>query len=82
MIFIPTYNPDIKLKKNLDKLTKLIPEHMITVINDGTENINSKILLGKIAKRFKNINLINLKKNSGKGSAIKQALKFCKKKKL
>ncbi len=79
MIFIPTYNPDIKLKKNLDKLTRVIPEHIITIINDGSKSTNSKIILREIAKRFKNINLVNLKKNSGKGSAIKQALKLCKK---
>ena len=79
MIFIPTYNPDIKLKSYLDKLTKVIPEQLITIINDGTINTNSKVLLREISKRFRNINFVNLKMNSGKGSAIKQAIGFCKK---
>ena len=82
MIFIPTFNPDIKLIKNLDKLVKIYPSDKIAVVNDGSYNKKSFIILKKIKKKFKNIKLINLKKNYGKGYAIKSCLKYCKDKKI
>jgi hypothetical protein len=82
MIFIPTYNPDIKLLKNLDKLVSIYPAAKIAVVNDGSSNKKSFIILKEIKKKFKNIKLINLKKNYGKGYAIKKCLKYCKDKKI
>ncbi len=82
MIFIPTFNPDIKLIKNLDKLVKIYPPSKIAVVNDGSLSKKSFIILKKIKKKFKNIKLINLKKNYGKGYAIKKCLKYCKEKNI
>lgn len=62
MIFIPTYNPDIKLLKNLDKIVSIYPAGRIAVVNDGSFKKKSIIILKEIKKKFKNIKLINLKK--------------------
>jgi len=82
MIFIPTYNPNIKLINNLDKLTKVYPSNKIAVINDGSSKKNSIKILTHIKKRFKHIQLINLDKNFGKGFVIKKCLRYCKNKNI
>lgn len=74
MIFIPTYNPNLKLFLWIKKLTEFIPEKAITIINDGSQKFSSKLILNNIKLDFPNIKIINFKKNLGKGKAIKEAL--------
>ncbi len=76
-IIVPVYNEEKTIKKILYKINKVnLKRKEIIVINDGSNDNTNKILL-KLEK--KNINkLISLKKNYGKGYAIRQGLKYAK----
>jgi len=73
-IIVPVYNEEKTIKKILYKINKVkLKKKEIIVINDGSNDNTYKILL-KLRKQ--NINkLISLKKNYGKGYAIRQGLK-------
>ena len=69
-ILIPIYNEERTLKRLLKSLEQYSKEgNEVIIINDGS-NDNTK----EILSRHKYVNCINLKKNCGKGVAIKVGL--------
>ena len=72
-----------KQSKNLRLLIKEIKKFKLEknfeffIINNGS-NDNSKIIFVNLAKKYKSINFINLKKNLGWGNGILEGLKHTK----
>ena len=74
-IIIPFYNEEKRIKKSLEQIIKYkkkIKTEFI-LVNDGS-NDESKLIVRDYLKKKKNIKLINLKKNYGKGYAIKKGI--------
>ena len=70
-IIIPIYNEEKTLDKLLLSLKKYsFSKNEILIINDGSVDGTNKIL-----KKYNFINVLNLKKNYGKGSALKIGLR-------
>jgi glycosyltransferase involved in cell wall biosynthesis len=75
-IIIPVYNEEKTIKKALKRITQIRLKNIkkeIIVVDDGSTD-KTFIILKQIKKKIK---LIHHKKNSGKGSAIITAKKFC-----
>ena len=78
-VIIPCYNSELYIEPNILKLNSKINKYFkgieYIVINDGSSDktINQ---LRIIKKKIKNFKIIDIKKNSGKSSAIKKALKI------
>jgi len=75
-IIIPVFNESKYILQSLNNVTKLqIPNYIkeITVVDDGSTD-NSFELIKKFSDENKNINLITLSKNSGKGAALKKTI--------
>lgn len=69
-IVIPVFDEAKTIKFVLNKVKKTNLKKEIIVVNDGSKDASRKIL-----SEEKNIILINLKKNHGKGFALKQGIK-------
>lgn len=72
-ILIPVYNEENTIKKIIDIITKVDIGDIkkeIVVVDDGSKDNTLEVL-----KKIKGIKLIGHKKNSGKGAAIKTAIK-------
>ena len=70
-IIIPIHNEAIILDQLLPRLKEFVTnKHEIIIVDDGSTDESTKIL-----DKYKFIHLIKLKKNSGKGFAIKSGLK-------
>ena len=65
-IIVPAFNEEKRISKVLSSLKKSFPEQEIIVVDDGSTDKTSEIAL-----RHKCV-LIKLKKNSGKGIAVKK----------
>ena len=72
-VIIPTYNEQNTIKKILKKVKSIKLKKEIIVINDGY-NDNTLKICKSLKKKYIDI-LLNLKKNKGKGYAIRQGLK-------
>ena len=73
-IVIPLYNEQLIIKKNLEKIYNHFSDKLdfeIIVVNDGSID-NSLNIIKNI--KFKNINIIDIQNNLGKGNAIKQGI--------
>ncbi len=68
-VIIPVYNEEKNIKKIIARVNNISKN--IIVVNDGSKDGTENIL-----KRIKNIRIINLKKNEGKGSALKKGAKL------
>ncbi len=81
-IIVPVYNEEKYVGKFIKDLLKEISTikkiSQIVFVNDGSKDSTREIIL-RDKKKFPKIKLIDLPKNSGKGVAMKQGLKFCKK---
>jgi dolichyl-phosphate beta-glucosyltransferase len=79
-IIIPIFNEEKRLTKSLIKIKKFIKNKKIEVIfvNDGSVDLSKKIIQDFV-KKNKKINIINLKKNIGKGGALKKGIERAKK---
>ena len=75
-IIIPAYNEENTIKEILKRINKIKIKKEIIVINDGSRDDTLNILKN-YKKKYFDI-LINLKKNKGKGNAIRQGLKKAK----
>ncbi len=78
-ILIPVYNEEKTIKKvveNVFKAETLGLKKEIVVVNDGSTDLTGEIL-NRIKTKF-NLRVINLKKNQGKGAAIRAGLKQAK----
>ena len=73
VVCIPAYNPTRSLILLLEQL-KEHPFLRIVIVNDGSNSKASEVL--EQAKSFRNVELIHLKQNGGKGKAVKTALKY------
>jgi dolichyl-phosphate beta-glucosyltransferase len=74
-VIIPFYNEKKRIKKTLKqiiKYKKIIKTEFI-LVNDGS-NDKSELIVKDYLKNEKNIKLINLKKNNGKGYALKKGI--------
>ena len=78
-IIIPIFNEEKRLIKSLNKIKKFIKNKKIEVIfvNDGSGDLSKKIIQNFV-KKYKKINIINLRKNVGKGGALKKGIKRAK----
>lgn len=69
-IVIPAYNEEKRIGDTLNKIKDYITENKIDseiiVVNDGSSDNTSSIV-----KKHRDINLIELQKNKGKGNAVK-----------
>ena len=72
-VIIPAYNEQNTIKEILKKVKNIKLKKEIIVINDGSRDNTFKILKS-VKKKYIDI-LLNLKKNKGKGYAIRQGLK-------
>ena len=72
-IIVPVYNEKHTINKILNKILKIKINKEIIVVNDGSFD-GTKAQLKKFSKR-KNIKIINLNQNYGKGYAIGKGLK-------
>ena len=72
-VLVPFYNEESYLNESVERLIKEIDCFEIILINDCSTDTSKKIA-ERLVKNNKNINLINLNKNQGKGNAIKVAL--------
>ena len=74
-LIIPCYNEegniDILVKKS-QKFLKNKKNQLILVNNGSTDNTEKKILFNKI--KYKNIEIVNIKKNIGFGHGVKRGL--------
>jgi glycosyltransferase involved in cell wall biosynthesis len=73
VVCIPAFNPTRSLILLLEQLTEY-PFRRIIIINDGSD-IKSKEVFKKAAT-FENVEILHLKRNSGKGKAVKTALQY------
>lgn len=85
MILIPAYEPDQTLIGVVDNLLELLQQKNhkepgknvdITIINDGSISELSEKVFTELASR--NIVILNLSKNLGKGGALKHGLEYAK----
>ncbi len=67
-VIIPTYNNHKTLQRVLDGVLELT--HHVIVVNDGSTDTTSQIL-----SEYKQITLINVSKNQGKGNALKEGFR-------
>jgi|688.fasta_scaffold532890_1 dolichyl-phosphate beta-glucosyltransferase len=74
-IIIPLFNEEKRLNKSLIKINKFIKNRNIKVIlvNDGSFD-SSQEIIKKFIKKKKKFSIINLKKNIGKGGALKMGV--------
>ncbi len=78
-VVIPFFNEEKRISKCLKhiiKYKKKIKTEFI-LVNDGS-NDKSKLIVKNFQKNFENIKLINLRKNNGKGYALKKGIENCK----
>ena len=75
-VIIPVYNEESTIEEILKRIKRIKIKKQIIVINDGSKD-NTLNILNKIKKNYFDI-LINLKKNKGKGNAIRKGLKKAK----
>jgi glycosyltransferase involved in cell wall biosynthesis len=72
-VIIPVYNEKETILKILDKVQKVPIEKEIIIIDDGSNDGTTEILKGI---KEENIKIIFKDKNDGKGSAIREGLKY------
>ena len=72
-VIIPCFNEKKTIKQLIEKVNKINIKKEIIIVDDGSFDGTADIL-----KKIKNIKIIFKKRNEGKGSAIKRALKFIK----
>lgn len=71
-IIIPAFNEEFRIEKSIKKIASTLQgaSYEIIIIDDGSID-NTWNLLKKIKEEYKNIKIIKLSKNKGKGFAIK-----------
>jgi len=76
-LIIPVFNEERNINKNINKYHNYLKAQNysseIIIVNDGSSD-KSKKIIEKIAEEKKNITIINLKENYGKGYAVKQGM--------
>ena len=73
VVCIPAFNPTRSLLLLLEQLTEY-PFRRIVIVNDGSDAKSKEVF--KKAATFENVDILHLKRNSGKGKAVKTALQY------
>lgn len=78
-VIIPIFNEEKRLINSLKKIKKFIRNKKIEIIfvNDGSTDLSQKTIQ-TFVKDNKKTKIINLKKNIGKGGALKEGIKVAK----
>ena len=76
-ILVPCFNEIKTINKIINNLVKIKEDIRIILIDDGSNDGTKELIYKNIRKKI--YRFIDLKKNSGKGHAIKKAKKFIKK---
>ena len=78
-VIIPIFNEEKRLINSLKKIKKFIRNKKIEIIfvNDGSTDLSQKTIQ-TFVKDNKKTKIINLKKNIGKGGALKEGIKIAK----
>lgn len=76
-IIIPSYNEEKRLKKTIldiqEYFSRKAVKNEIIIVNDGSSD-STITLIQDLAENTKNLKLIDLKKNQGKGFAVKKGI--------
>ena len=76
-IIVPAYNEEKNLFKNINGFNKYLSQqkydYEIIIVNDGSTD-NTWQIASELANKNNKIKLINIKKNKGKGAAVRQGL--------
>lgn len=72
-VIIPAYNEEDKIKSGLEEIDKKLSgkDYEILVVDDGSTDNTAKIVRDT---NIKKVNLIQLKKNKGKGAAVREGV--------
>ena len=76
-VLVPCFNEIKTINKIINNLVKIKKDIRIILIDDGSNDGTKELIYKNIKKKI--YRFIDLKKNSGKGHAIKKAKKFIKK---
>ena len=74
-VIIPVFNEKATIEQIIKKVKKVPVEKEIIVVDDGSTDGTAEILK-EISEKDKNIKIILKEKNEGKGSAIREGLKY------
>lgn len=83
-IVIPAYEPNEALIEVINGIYKIFcsknnTQPHILLINDGSSSIEAKTVFALIKQDYKNINVVDLKNNLGKGDALKVGFRYIEK---
>ena len=76
-VVIPVYNEKDTIKEVIERVERSPVEKEIIIVNDGSDD-GTKEVLDSIKEQRKNIRLVHLKENMGKGQAIKKGFSLAK----
>ena len=76
-VVIPVYNEKDTIQEVIEKVEQSPVEKEIIIVNDGSDD-GTKEVLDSIKEQRKDIRLVHLKKNMGKGQAIKKGFSLAK----
>jgi len=80
-VFFPAYNEEKNIEKTILKAVQILKKRAqkweVVVVNDGSQD-KTKEIIDKLAENYKEIRLINHKKNKGYGAALKTGIYSCK----
>lgn len=80
-VVIPIYNEEKIVKKNVLTIIKYldhkVPSWEIILVNDGSSDKTLEVVK-KLKEKLKNVTIVNLKNNMGKGAAIRNGMKIVK----
>lgn len=81
-IFFPAYNDAHNIPEVINSIYEVLPKitknYEVIVINDGSKD-NTKHVVEQLAHKYKNLKLINHKKNKGYGGALISGFNQCRK---
>jgi dolichol-phosphate mannosyltransferase len=77
-VVMPVYNEKNTIKKVIRKVMKFPIEKEIIIVNDGSNDGTKEVLNSMTKGEKKDIQIINLEKNMGKGQAIKKGFSVAK----
>jgi glycosyltransferase involved in cell wall biosynthesis len=72
LVVIPAFNEEAVISRTLEALLQVVPSNQVLVVNDGSCDNTSKIVLDK------KINLLELPFNLGVGAAMRSGFQFAK----
>jgi dolichol-phosphate mannosyltransferase len=77
-VVIPVYNEKNTIQKVIEKVEKSPVEKEIIIVDDGSDDGTKEVLNSMANEQRKNIRFISLRKNMGKGQAVKEGFSLAK----